>query len=427
MRKPCLLAAVVVLAGYSAPGQSASKPKSISYKQASAFERSLLARGSDIPGKPDPRYVQPANKSEACRLPTTQDQLGRPNLRVYWEGDCKNGFAFGLGRDIAISDTHHVEEITVHEGTGDNWAQPRVLYDYVANVVSYSVGGERFPAEVALSERMDNSVSGFNAYQTIRDVDESGNARVLMTSAFSPERIYVNARSEGSIGYRFTDHSAVPAANQNALKLVSEIVDMKSNVSGGIAIASYADGSARHFKVANGLTEQVLLPMDYLNHLWAKYQEVLGATSQAYARLQRAQQIEREYMFKACSGNGSIDGLDRATYAKICTWRDQFKEPYAAASANYQKRLESLKQQAVTAEQQRQIQQQIAMQQQMLQQQQIQQGWNELNQASQQLQQRTQQTLQGVNSWQAPQAQPIAPAVGNQVICHTIGSIITCR
>ncbi|MFT3761280.1 MAG: hypothetical protein QM761_01445 [Pseudoxanthomonas sp.] len=422
-----LFAAFIVLSGFAATAQCGSKPKSISYKEAAAFEQSLLARGSVPLELPEPLYVQPINKREACKLPTSRDQLDRPNFRAYWDGECKNGFAFGLGRDIAISDTHHFEEITIHNGAEDYWPQISVDYNYVENAVSYAVRGSKYPAQTSLMEKMDNSVAGFNTYQTLTIVDESGKELILMTSPFSPKRIYINGSHQ--VGYRFTDYSAVPVTSQGAAQFTVEILERgKGGVPGGVAIARYVNGVEQHFRVVNGVpAEPVRLPADYVNHLLVKYQEVYSATSQAYTGLQRAQQIEREYLFKACNGKSGIEGLDNATYTKICTWRDQFKEPYAAASANYQQKLESMRQQAATAEQQRQIQQQIAMQQQMLQQQQNQQRWNELNQSSQQLQQRTQQTLQGVMNMQVPQVQPVAPTGGSQIICHTIGSITTCR
>lgn len=427
MKKLFPFAAFAVLAGCATPGQYASRPKAISYEEASAFEHLLLARKSAAPEEPEKLYTQPVNKKETCKLATTQDQLARPNFRAYWDGKCKNGFAFGLGRDIAISDTHHVEEITVHDGDGYNWSQPRVAYNYVNNLVLYAVGGSKFPALTQLIEKMDDSVGGFNAYHTLSVVDESGNALILQTSAFHPQKTYLNIKNHGSISYRFTDYSAVPVTNQNATAFTVEIVDPKDNTTGGVAIARYANGFVQHFKVANGKTELISLPTEYTDHLQTKYQEVLSVTSRANSSLQRAQQIEREYLFKACNGKSSINGLNNATYTKICTWRDQFKKPYAIASANYQKQLESLKQQAATAEQQHQIQQQIALQQKILQQQQSQQAWNEMNEANQQLQQRTQQIMQGVNSWQAPQVQPITPPGGGKVVCHTIGRITTCR
>lgn len=426
MKKILPLFASTILAG-CATGQYATQPRAISYEEASAFESSLLARQPTIPEARKKLYVQPVNKEKTCKLPTSQDQLDRPNFRAYWDGECKNGFAFGLGRDIAISDTHHIEEITIHDGSGDSWSGPRVDYDYVNNIVHYAVGGSKFPAVTDLTERFDNSVNGFNEYYALMVIDESGKALVLQTSAFSPQRIYLNSRTDGLISYRFTDYSAAPPAGQNATTFTAEIVDPKTNAVGGVAVAGYANSSIRHYKLVNGKPELTSLPPAYTDHLWAKYQEVLNATSRANASLQLAHQIEREYLFKACNGKSSIPGLDNSTYTKVCTWRDQFKEPYAIASASYQKQLESLRQQATTAKQQQQIQQQIALQQQMLQQQQNQQAWNEVNQASQQLQQHTQQIMQGVNSWQAPQVQPITPPGGNKVVCHTIGSITTCR
>ena len=419
--------AFALLAGCATPGQYAPKPNPISYDEASAFEQSLLARESALPEIPSKIYTQPINKKEPCKLPTTQDQLDRPNFRAYWDGDCKDGFAFGLGRDIAISDTHHLEEITIHDGSGNNWSQPRVGYDYVNNATLYAVGGPRFPAGTQIVEKMDSSAGGFNAYHTLSVTDESGKSYVIQTSAFHPQRIYLNTRWDGSIAYKFTDYSSVPVINPNAVLFTAEIIDPRSNTAGGVAVARYANGAVQHFKVLNGRKEPTSIPSSYTDHLSTQYQEVFSATSQANIILQRAQQIEREYLFKACSGKSGIDGLDKATYTRICSWRDQFKEPYAAASANYQRQLESMRQQAATAEQQRQIQQQIALQQQILQQQQNQQTWNQINQASQQLQQTTQQILQGTSSWQAPQVQPIAPPGGNRVTCYTVGSIVTCR
>ena len=118
-------------------------------------------------------------------MPTTQDQLDRQNFRAYWDGECKNGFAFGLGRDIAISDTHHVDEITIHDGTGDDWSQPRVDYFYVNNVVAYSVGGSQFPQQTMLAEVMTNSVSGFDPYQKLMVTDANGRVFMAESHTFS--------------------------------------------------------------------------------------------------------------------------------------------------------------------------------------------------------------------------------------------------
>jgi hypothetical protein len=420
------ISAFAILAGYAAPAQPASRPKTISYKEASAFELALLARGSSVPQAPPKLYKQADNKAEPCKLPTTQDQLDRPNFREYWDGECRNGFAFGLGRDIAISDTHHAEEITVHDGTGDHWSKPRVDYDYVNNIVQYGVGGAGYPAQISYSERMISSIGGFDIDRTISVVDELGKVFLVRSFAFNPQRVFLNSRTDGTIAYRFTDTSA-QVADQNAVTFEATIVDPQTNVPGGVAMLRYGSGAIRHLRILDGKSDIITLPATYTDHLWSKYQEVASVTSRATAQLQRAEQIEREYLFKACNGKSGIKGLANSVYTKICTWRDQFKAPYALASANYQRQLESLRQRAATAEQERQIQLQMAMQQRMLQDQRDQQSWNQINQASQQLQQQSQQILQNMQNWRAPQVQPIVPPNGNKILCQTVGITTSCR
>lgn len=427
MKKLVYIAPISALIACATPGYAGSQHKAISYQEASEFERSLLAREATPPALPEKLYVQPANKTEPCKLPTSRDQLDRPNFRAYWDGECRNGFAFGLGRDIARSDTHHVEEITIHDGTGWNWSAPKVFYDFVNNLVLYGVGGPQFPASTQLTEKMESSINGFNAFQTLSIVDEQGNAYIIESAAFNPQRNLVLTQNYGALAFKFSDNSAAPVVNPNAAIFAAEIIDPRTNTAGGVMVARYPNGAVGHFQFVGGKPQPVRLPATYTHHLEAKYQAISTATAGASATLQRAQQIEREYLYKACNGKGSIRGMDEADYRKICTWRDQFKEPYAVASANYQRQLASLQQRAASADQQRQIQQQIAMQQYMLQQQRNEQAWSNFNQANQQLEQQTQQTLRGIQSWQAPQVQPITPPGGDKVICHTIGIITTCR
>lgn len=239
MRKLFYLAPIAALMACSTVGYAASKPKKISYQEASEFERSLLARESAPPTIPEKLYVQPANKTEPCKLPSTRDQMERPNFRSYWDGECRNGYAFGLGRDIAMSDTHHVEEITVHDGTGDNWSAPRVFYDFVNNLVFYAVGGSQFPASTQLAEKMETSINGFNALQTLSVTDTRGNSYIVQSAAFNPQRSFLLSQNNGALAFKFSDNSAAPVVDPNAATFAAEIIDPKSNTRGGVLVTRY--------------------------------------------------------------------------------------------------------------------------------------------------------------------------------------------
>ena len=146
--KLTLFSIVILSAGCAT---TSSQFRSVKYSEAIEFEQSLgaLAR---MPSPPEKLYVQPLNKSESCKLPTSKEQQERKNFKAYWDGQCKNGYAYGLGRDIAISDTHHYEEITIHNGKGDDFNAPAVNYDFVNNSVVYRMGSKTFPAHSMFGE-----------------------------------------------------------------------------------------------------------------------------------------------------------------------------------------------------------------------------------------------------------------------------------
>lgn len=433
VNKLSLLTFACLLCSYASPSFAAPKPKAMSFKEATAFEAALLSRPAATPRQPERLFVQPVNKTESCKLPTTSEQITRSNFRAYWDGDCRNGYAYGLGRDIAISDTHHVEEITIHGGSADDYSGPSVVVDYVNNQIVYSVRGDQFPATTTMVQRMETSVGGFNVAQTLVVNDGQGRAYVARVSPFDAKRDFFLSEGNGTLVYRFIDNTAQPPVNLNVPAFLMEAMDPRTKIDNGIGVASFPNGIVRHMKMVEGQPEAISLAPEYVNHLMRKNQELGAALIQAQSDLQRAQQIEREYLYKACNGKSYIRGLDNSQYTAICTWRDQFKAPYAAASERYQNQLAAQRRQVADAEQQRQAQQQIDNQQAMMRAQQNQQELammnqtnREIEQQSQQLRQQSQQFLQTMQTWQ-PYVQPLTPLGGNRVVCNTVGITTICR
>lgn len=357
--------------------------------------------------------------------------MDRGNFRAYWDGQCKDGYAFGLGRDIAISDTHHVEEITVHNGTGDNLDSPRVGYDFVNNKVTYVTPGEKYPAASWFNESIYNNDNNFFTSYIFGVTDESGNNLVMEYSPFRPFRLFVNDRR--NVIYKFTDNSAMPAIDASAVSFTAEILDPKTKTAGGVAIVRYGSGQVRHVKINGASPETVILPAEYANNLSEKLKVTRNALTGAQVNIERAQQMEREYLYMACNGKHDINGLDNKTATKICNWRSQFKDPYEKSLAKYTQEMERLKQKAEVAEQQRLTQQQLDVQQRRLQQQQSQQDFqqfaNALGQFGQQMQNSGQQMLNSVTNQPTPQVNfaPFTPSGGNQIRCFNTGQITNCR
>lgn len=432
LRFAALTLGAVLASGCAATAQQGPSARALNYDEASAFERSL--KSAELPAllQPDSRlFVQPVNKKEACKLPTTQDQMERGNFRAYWDGACKNGYAFGLGRDIAISDTHHVEEITIHNGTGGNPDSPSVLYDFVNTKVYYRSPTGKFPASAWMNEEIQNGAGGFFVLFTTGITDELGNSSVAVSSPLRPGSLLVNDRR--NVIYRFTDASGVPVLDPSAVSFTAETLDPKTMLAGGVVIVGHANGQVRHLKLNGASREPVILPAEYVNELSGKLKNTQDALTAAQSNIERARKMEREYLYLACNGKHAIDGLDSQTATKICNWRGQFKDPYEKSLAKYTSEIEALKLKAEAAAQQRLAQQQLDAQQRRLQQQQsqveLQQFTNALNQFGQQMQNSSQQMLNNVRSQPTPQVNfaPFTPPGNNQIRCINTGPVTNCR
>ncbi len=348
----CSLALIALVSGCAAA-------KSITYDEASAFETSLRSKVTSLPQIPEMLYTQPANQSKPCKLPTTKDQLELNNFRTYWDGQCKNGYAYGLGRDIAISDTHHMEEITIHSGSKSEKNAPAVIYDFVNNTVMYIIKGEKYPEASSFSEKIQNNFNEFNMQYTAAVVDASGLTLEVHRSPFYPQQIFLN--NDGKVLYVFRDNSSEPVIDPSAPNFIAEIVDPTTNIAGGVTIVRYGNGQIRHFKINGGRKEEVVLPTEYTSHIYEKYQSALKTQAMVNSSIERARQIEREYLHMACNGTHTINGLNKKTSTKICTWRDQYKAPYQEALKKYTEILGQMKQKADDIKRELTIKQQEAL------------------------------------------------------------------
>lgn len=91
------------------------------------------------------KWNQPANKTEQCLLPMTDQLASEPNAQQYWDGACKNGFAYGFGRNIFVSDYSHIEDITFYDNANSTKERLGLYRDYVHNrTLYYEIKPEKY-------------------------------------------------------------------------------------------------------------------------------------------------------------------------------------------------------------------------------------------------------------------------------------------
>lgn len=121
------------------------------------------------------KWVQPVNVKTSCKIPIILD----PNInrKVYWDGSCKKGYAYGLGREIHINESLHREFIVNHDHSKIEDYGPYILRDYIKNftVRGYFKGGIGSSYGYANVEKIiDDKRTGktqIDSYDTIVDID----------------------------------------------------------------------------------------------------------------------------------------------------------------------------------------------------------------------------------------------------------------
>lgn len=414
----------------------ATSPRKVSMAETVVPESqvTVTARSQPASSPPEKLYTQPVNKTEPCKLPTSKDQLERKNFRAYWDGDCKAGYAYGLGRDIALSDTHHFEEITVYNDNGVLSGQPARFIDFVQNFSAYKLYGTDFPAYSGHEEFIQYSGTEFLTRYRLSTLDEKGGFQYLDWSPFSPVKITVN-QPVGSHAYMLVDYSAIPA-NSDQVKEALFTADPATKKPLKFRIIRLRNGAIQHHKLAadgQTIVEQVELPQEYIAKLTGAISEAQAAIQKASTAANKAQQMEREYLHMACTPDYSIKGVppkDMNIARQICTWRDQWKEPFATAEIKYKQEIQRKQQEVIQAEQQRayMVAQQaqaaaekravVAASIEQLNQTLEQQNNNTMQQINQMNQQLQYQNNQMMNSWVPQQKKTIVcNQIGNQVFC----------
>lgn len=426
----------VAVASMVLPGCIASLPtgnnslRKVDVVEAFSYERQAAQPNKPLSEIPDnATFVQPSNKSEKCLLPSSKDQMERRNFKAYWDGECKDGYAFGLGRDIAISDTHHFEEIVNHkEQSSNKRAGSSVFIDYVQNFIGYTVKTEdaktlQFTQSYAPNGNM------INAENIYRVINEDGEIFESYNYLYNPSKISITINN--GVAYRLIDKTALPVTDFNQPIVTLETLDIKTKKQIGFAIAKYPNGFVRHIKVHDSLMENVQLPEEYTKHMESIIYRNQSQLSSNMGQLESARKMESEYLYFACNGKYSVNGLDANVATKICTWRDSLKPKMEASEKHYLQLMSEQKSKADDLvrrlNQQQQQEYQSRLQQQQQNQIQMQQLSQSLANFGQQMQNSGQQMLNSVSNMPAPQAAPIYQPRNNTINCITAGIVTNCK
>nr|WP_086940487.1 hypothetical protein [Thaumasiovibrio occultus] len=301
----------------------------ITLEQARAFETELRQQLNDQTEPPALSWLQPANKTEPCLLPMNLRFLQEPNARAYWDGECKDGYAHGLGRDIVLSDYSHLEEITIHDLPA-NPPRPVVFHDF----------------EMGFTQRgklMGFEDQAFSGTREIRgriggEYHQETHAGLFANTSYTVESSPFGIRQFSKVSFGEQMYYIQIHFNEPENDLISETaVTNQSFQTGGVVRNTMRGGVIEHTLLSDNSSEVVNVPDEYWSPIDAALTRARNEAAHARVNAQTAIDMELAYLRAVCRQDVQAPkGLDIEIYQQICTEPLENKSLYEQALANAQ-------------------------------------------------------------------------------------------
>lgn len=295
------------------------------------YEKSYMAEHETIKKKnenykPSFKWVQPKNKKEECKVwvgyNPNDDRTIKSGYAFYWDGECKDGYADGLGSAFETAQFADRQQIAIYnKGNPDTYCvnldplngitkEGECLYytdkpsHYVKTIVSEKSGDLQLSYEFGVNMSKDSPMMIMKTYP-FYDVVEYF-------------KIYPN------FSYVIADFTKNEFDNRNYEFNIKEHKNGKFN---GYSFATMKQGFTNAGEMSNGtLIRRVQLPQSYFDKANSIFTEIKNEANIALEAQRRALIIKEKYKKKICEDSVKVDFMDNDEYKSICKEDEKIAE-----------------------------------------------------------------------------------------------------
>ena len=269
------------------------------------------------------KWIQPLNKKQDCKvyvgIDPNNDKTIKSDYALYWDGECKNGFAHGLGREIEHTMIENLEQIGFYEnGKAIDYCT------FFSKLKNIETNGQCIYDKNKASNLVHTRYSEKNGdlevfYTILRNMTNNEPYLAIMTSPFKDATQYV--KSYPNYSYRIIDYSKDAFDNRN----FEFITFNQNNKANGFSFAILKNGSILGGEFSNGtLLRRVQIPQSELNKANNILSEIRNVANVALDAQDKALIIKEKYKNKICKDSVKVDFIDNNDYKAICK-EDQSK------------------------------------------------------------------------------------------------------
>jgi hypothetical protein len=337
----------------------AGQPDRVSEKEVSKYETKYLQEYEKIKNNYTDnsivKWIQASNKTKPCKVfvgtSKKNDITTDSEFKIFWDGECKNGYAYGLGREFERGTLISSDSIAIYSGKKE---EPK-YYVYKYNLDNILLEGDLknnyFVKTIIKDENLDFDIS----YEYGFFGSKSKPYLIAYSSPFKDYIVYI--KGYPNFGYRITDFTNDEFDER---KHEFSVLDFQSNKVNGFGFQLNKNHIRYSGEKSNGqLVRSVYLPRTYINKADNILSEVQNAGQKALEAQKQAWVVKKQYKKRICKDSVKVNFIDDDEYKSICN-EDKY---FARLKEKVSKKLAKINLQKDKKRQQRQQQQLITIRQ----------------------------------------------------------------
>ncbi len=263
------------------------------------------------------RWVQPKNKKEECKvyvsIDPTDDKTIKSYYSLYWDGECKDGYAYGLGREIENTMLSNIQQLGFYsKGIAQDYCS---MFDPLNG---YNIDGECSYGDKPnhYVKTMVDEKGGDLKISYEFGVEMSKDAPMMVMRTYPFYDIVEYFKSYPNFSYVIVDLTTNEFDNR---KYEFNIEDHKTGKYNGYGFATMKQGFTNAGEMSNGtLVRRVQLPQSYFNNANTIFSEIKKEANIALEAQKKALIIKEKYKNKICKDSVKVDFMDNKEYKAIC-------------------------------------------------------------------------------------------------------------
>lgn len=384
-----------------------------SIQRLAQYEKDYLAEFENLKKtypRPKLKFIQPKNKKETCKIavPDGEDDPTKDSsYKIFWDGECKDGYAFGLGREIEKANMKDAWQIGIYvRGIATGYLVGKdLLHGHL-----YEGEGNYYSSRHAVLRSVEESNGEISVGYIIGKSDSPFEPQLaVLTSPFWNNTVQYHKKYP-NFEYLYRD-----LRNNDQIPIdFSFFLLNEKGEKHGWGFEKSKNGPLVKGEYVNDQRKQLELPQEYMQKADAIIKEIDEAKNKALDAQRNALLVKKQYLKKICRDSVKVTFMDNSEYKEICEEKDELElrakidrklanlEKEKAASLQKQQQEQSQQKQNVQMNQQQAYQQQqlelqrqqLAQQQKQYEEQQIQNSLKSFSQSMEKMNNQNMQYLQ---------------------------------